>query len=188
MYFKINYWLNVENYLTKLMFHLFKSKLCNSYKLPVWNNHSQQQCPLFGCSDVGIYDRVVIQELLKNMAQVHQLDRESQKEFKGNPTEIDRKFHKYLSYVKLIAGCEIRFRFVFRGGPLGPQPLKARGPNQNPVLVPPLYSLYVRVSTSPSAPYFVNINFEDQQKLHVVLEFCVTLRNSNCSLRQINHN
>lgn len=35
------------------------------------------------CSDVGIYDRVVIQELLKNMAQAQQLDKDSQKDFKG---------------------------------------------------------------------------------------------------------
>jgi len=35
------------------------------------------------CSDVGIYDRVVIQELLKTVAQSHQLDSSSQRDFKG---------------------------------------------------------------------------------------------------------
>jgi len=35
------------------------------------------------CSDVGIYDRVVIQELLKTVAQSHQLDTSSQRDFKG---------------------------------------------------------------------------------------------------------
>jgi len=34
-------------------------------------------------SDVGIYDRVVIQELLKTVAQCHQLDSSSQRDFKG---------------------------------------------------------------------------------------------------------
>jgi len=32
---------------------------------------------------VGIYDRVVIQELLKTVAQSHQLDTSSQRDFKG---------------------------------------------------------------------------------------------------------
>lgn len=40
------------------------------------------------CSDVGIYDRVVIQELLKTMAQSHQLESSCQKDFKGTLTEI----------------------------------------------------------------------------------------------------
>jgi len=35
------------------------------------------------CSDVGIYDRVVIQELLKTVAQSHQLDSSAQRDFKG---------------------------------------------------------------------------------------------------------
>ena len=34
-------------------------------------------------SDVGIQDRVVIQELIKNVAQVNQLDSSTQKDFKG---------------------------------------------------------------------------------------------------------
>lgn len=35
------------------------------------------------CSDVGFHDRVVIQELLKTVAQTQQLDSASQKDFKG---------------------------------------------------------------------------------------------------------
>ena len=42
---------------------------------------------VFG-SDAGIYDRVVIQELIKTAAQMNQLDATSQKSFKG--------FHKIL--------------------------------------------------------------------------------------------
>jgi hypothetical protein len=34
-------------------------------------------------SDVGIQDRVVIQELIKNVAQTNQLDTGTQKDFKG---------------------------------------------------------------------------------------------------------
>lgn len=34
-------------------------------------------------SDAGIYDRIVVMELIKNAAQTHQLDSSSQREFKG---------------------------------------------------------------------------------------------------------
>lgn len=34
-------------------------------------------------SDVGIYDTVVVQELIKTLASVHQLDTSGQREFKG---------------------------------------------------------------------------------------------------------
>ena len=40
-------------------------------------------------SDVGIYDRVVIQELIKTVAQSHQLESSTQRDFKG----------RYLFYV-----------------------------------------------------------------------------------------
>jgi hypothetical protein len=39
-------------------------------------------CFWFG-SDVGIYDRVVIQELIKTVAQSHQLETSTQRDFKG---------------------------------------------------------------------------------------------------------
>lgn len=35
-------------------------------------------------SDAGIYDRIVVMELIKNAAQTHQLDSSGQREFKGN--------------------------------------------------------------------------------------------------------
>lgn len=38
----------------------------------------------FAFSDAGIHDRVVIQELIKTVAQSHQLESSTQKEFKGN--------------------------------------------------------------------------------------------------------
>ena len=44
------------------------------------------------CSDVGIYDRVVIQELLKTVAQTQQLDSSTQKDFKGK-----KKHRPYVS-------------------------------------------------------------------------------------------
>lgn len=36
-------------------------------------------------SDAGIYDRLVIQEMIKNIAQSQQLDIGGQREFKGDP-------------------------------------------------------------------------------------------------------
>lgn len=48
-------------------------------------------------SDAGIYDRVVIQELLKTMAQSHQLESTLQKDFKGLCTASVLKDVKYIS-------------------------------------------------------------------------------------------
>lgn len=47
----------------------------------------------FRHSDAGINDRVVIQELIKSSAQVHQLDASSQKSFKGNRYLYWPRFH-----------------------------------------------------------------------------------------------
>lgn len=42
--------------------------------------------------DVGVHDRVVVQEVIKQMAQTHQLNEKAQKEFKG--ANFDQ-FHKH---------------------------------------------------------------------------------------------
>ena len=38
---------------------------------------------LSSSSDAGIYDRIVVQELIKTVAQSHQLESSTQREFKG---------------------------------------------------------------------------------------------------------
>lgn len=55
-------------------------------------------------SDVGIHDRVVVQEMIKNVAQVNQLDTSSQKDFKGKVQ---------IKYVMSFVTCDLILDCIF---------------------------------------------------------------------------
>lgn len=40
-------------------------------------------------SDAGMYDRIVVMELIKTVAQTHQLDSTKQRHFKGNISQVN---------------------------------------------------------------------------------------------------
>ncbi|CAK5056036.1 unnamed protein product [Meloidogyne enterolobii] len=81
-------------------------------------------------SDVGVYDRVIVQEIIKDMAQVQQLNRASQKAFKvvvlleaENLTKeaqhsLRRTMEKYAANCKIILCCESASRII--------EPLRSR--------------------------------------------------------------
>ncbi|KAL7074525.1 hypothetical protein ACQ4LE_006663 [Meloidogyne hapla] len=81
-------------------------------------------------SDVGVYDRVIVQEVIKEMAQVQQLNRASQKEYKvvvlleaENLTKeaqhsLRRTMEKYAANCKIILCCESASRII--------EPLRSR--------------------------------------------------------------
>lgn len=53
-------------------------------------------------SDAGIYDRIVVMELIKNAAQTHQLDSTGQREFKGKIIYMSDNFSNLVPVASLL--------------------------------------------------------------------------------------
>ena len=58
-------------------------EIINIEKVCVFLSHLIISWNLSSSSDAGIYDRIVVQELIKTVAQSHQLESSTQREFKG---------------------------------------------------------------------------------------------------------
>lgn len=53
-------------------------------------------------SDAGMYDRIVVMELIKTVAQTHQLDSTKQRHFKGKTSQVDIFYLSFAVFLNFI--------------------------------------------------------------------------------------